>query len=222
MSSWQSHPLDERPAEFMHLGELHELAEDQEGAAIGASGYTVYPSGTVEYECVRCGNWCVRNIEEPCVHHGECLPCYIDGGDAATLLAESEIDAATIPPAVPWTELVEYRCGSCKEWCLNWSGLSCAQAGECRAYHRVPDISDLPPLPPSEGEGAEGTSAAGSSRPEAGPERPEGPAEATDPEAGPLPWGPEPEARAHPRRPKGEGERERSASSGSTGPGGRQ
>jgi hypothetical protein len=207
VTSWKASPYDDLPAEYMHLGEIHELAEEREQAAVTSAGFTIYPNGAVEYECVRCGGWCVRNVEEPCVHHGECLPCYLSPGDSEVLLAESEIDNSTIPPAVPWTDLKEYRCGSCKEWCLNWTGLSCTQHNECRACHAVPDLSLAPSPAASEGEGAEASSGAGSSRPEVAPERPEGATEATSAEQG---LAPDRAARAHPRRPEGEGERERS------------
>lgn len=76
---------------------------------------------------------------------------------------------------------------------------------KCHQCHTVSDLSDSRSPTTSEGAGAEARLRAGLPRPEVAPERPEGTTEATGPEADPLPWGSDPEARAHLPIPQGEG-----------------
>ena len=64
-------------------------------------------------------------------------------------------------------DFLAYRCGSCKEWCLEVADKPWSQAHECPDCFAVPDLSASRSPTPSEGEGAEGTSAAGLPRPEA-------------------------------------------------------
>ena len=57
-------------------------------------------------------------------------------------------ESGPIPPEVPWSEMVTYRCRHyyCRHECINHVEESCTQAKECRSCHWMPVLGDFDPL----------------------------------------------------------------------------